>query len=1114
MTKTVYFALSLLLTTSLTLAQSLNPGQIGNDQSICYRYAPKRLSFIIPPSGGTAPYTYRWQRSNDLGSTYAYISGTSASNSFYSPPGLARTALFRCEITDAASTISYTNFVTITVAEDLTAGVIEGSQTVYTGTLPLPLSQVSLPSGGVSPYTYQWQRSSDGLIWSDLLNSDSPGYIPEALIEDMWFRRLLIDAGCGSVASNSVFIDVNPISIYTTELPAVPENNWGIYFDFGTEFRVLENGFITKVRLYTGMSEGGLHHIRLWKNNDLSNYDLLAGPIEWNFSSGTEGWREFTLETPVVVEADTRYIISISTSTDNYWAQTTGFSPVVTNDFIQYLGSLRISPPGQVPNDYVNAGVFRDIVFVPFSGGTIGQNQTICFNTTPLPINQLTPSEGAAGGYLYQWQSSVDSLTWINIPDETLVSFSPPPLTGSTYFRRLVTSGGLTAFSNTILITVDPLFSNAQLQGNIEIYENTSTFLKVLLTGGTPPYTIEYTRNNISQSPVTNYLSGTDIYTGILPVGTYEYSLTSVTDALGCDALLLGGSVTVTASGTYSGQTSNAALVIVNSLSDYYYDYNIYIRPYLDWFGVPFDTCNLSTMTLPDLSSYGLIIFGHRNVYESGYPISALESAVGSGAGLYSFDAHLFDFPSAFSLAGATHPEVTSSQILFMTDHFITERHENDIYHPTNNTITLRDYGGQQTITVNQTNFSLTGGIDLAYISDGGLTEPILEAAEYIDGKIIKWSSYDWIFDSKLGPVWGMDDLIWRSIVWAARKPFVMQGVPPIITMRVDDVDGTRSPLTDLKWLKICNEYGFIPWCGTFVETSSPNFYSTMKQLVDNGLATASPHAFSYTEFIYYNLNDLEVFDAAANVVAAWDVYEAHSLEVSKYILPHWNLLSSDALQQLWNRGVEFIGNKLPCDPVEIPGPWLNAGPYKIKRSGWGGTGVPYFYADSVDWVGEDNIKDFFISATEIGDDGGYEWYPTGNTTQEIAETTSRGVRHLRRAFDSMVLATLFTHEDQIIMPESSWRQIISQVTSAVSSYNPVYKSMDDAARYVRAKVNLEISDVTAENELVSITCSGDNDMETQCYLFTDSGNQISFRLVTLPMVSSTVIPITICVTE
>ena len=1114
MTKTVYFVISLILTTSLTLAQSLSPGQIGNDQSICYRYAPKRLSFIIPPSGGTEPYTYRWQRSNDLGQTYTYISGTSALNNYYSPPVLARTALFQCEVTDAANTVVYTPFVTITVAQDLTAGVIEGTQIAYAGAQPLPLNQVSFPSGGTGPYTYQWQRSSDGLAWSDLLNSNSAGYLPEPLLDDMWFRRFVIDAGCGAVASNSVFVDVNPISIYTTELPSAPENNWGMYFDFGTEFRVTENGFITKVRLYTGMSEGGLHHIRLWKNNDQASYDLLAGPIEWNFPSGTEGWRDFTLQNPVVVEANSRYIISISTSTDNYWAQTTGFTLAVPNDFVQYLGSLRTSNPGQVPSDYMDAGFFRDIVFVPFSAGSIGQNQSICYNTSPLPISQITPPDGAAGEYAYQWQSSIDSLTWTNISDANGSNYTPPSLTGTTYYRRLVTSGGLTACTNTILITVDPLFSNAQLQGNIEIYENTSTFLKVLLTGGTPPYTIEYSRNNITQSPVSNYLSGADIYTGILPQGTFEYSLTSVTDALGCNALLLGSSVTVTASGTYSGQASNAAVVIVNSLSEYYTDYNIYIRPYLDWFGIPFDTCNLETMTLPDLSTYGLIIFGHRNVYESGYPTSALESAIGNGAGLYSFDPHLFDFPSAFNVAGATHPAVTSSQIVFMTDHFITERHENDIYHPTNNSITLRDYGGQQTITVNQTDYSLAGGTDLAYISNGGLTEPILEAANYVNGKIIKWSSYDWVFDSKLGPVWGMDDLIWRGIVWASRKPFVMQGVPPMITMRVDDVDGTRSPLADLKWLKICNEYGFIPWCGTFVQTGSPTFYNTLKQLVDNGLATASPHAFNYSGFIYFNVNNLGNFDAAANVAAAWEVYAANSLEVSKYILPHWNLLSSDALQELWDRGVEFIGNKLPCDPVEIPGPWLNAGPYKIKRSGWGGTEVPYFYADSVNWIGEDNIKDFFISVTEIGDDGGYEWYPTGATPEEIASTTARGVRHLRRAFNSMVLATLFTHEDQIIMTESSWRQIISQVTSAVASYNPVYKSMDDAARYMRAKVNLAVSDVTAENELVSITCSGNNDMETQCYLFSDSGNQITFRLVTLPMVSSSVTPVTICITE
>ena len=41
------------------------------------------------------------------------------------------------------------------------------------------------------------------------------------------------------------------------------------------------------------------------------------------------------------------------------------------------------------------------------------------------------------------------------------------------------------------------------------------------------------------------------------------------------------------------------------------------------------------------------------------------------------------------------------------------------------------------------------------------------------------------------GQFQGIDDLVWRGIVWAARKPFVMRGMPPFISMRVDDAAPT-----------------------------------------------------------------------------------------------------------------------------------------------------------------------------------------------------------------------------------------------------------------------------------------------------------------------------------
>ena len=68
--------------------------------------------------------------------------------------------------------------------------------------------------------------------------------------------------------------------------------------------------------------------------------------------------------------------------------------------------------------------------------------------------------------------------------------------------------------------------------------------------------------------------------------------------------------------------------------------------------------------------------------------------------------------------------------------------------------------------------------------------------------------------------------------------------------------------------------------------------------------------------------------------------------------------------------------------------------------------------------------------------------------------------------------------------------------------YNIEYKSMDDAIQYIRAKENINITSVRTENENVDIYCAGDNDMATKCYLFTESGNQITFQLINLPQIN------------
>ncbi len=123
--------------------------------------------------------------------------------------------------------------------------------------------------------------------------------------------------------------------------------------------------------------------------------------------------------------------------------------------------------------------------------------------------------------------------------------------------------------------------------------------------------------------------------------------------------------------------------------------------------------------------------------------------------------------------------------------------------------------------------------------------QPLIVAATLGQGRAVQWTSYAWMHVDVFGYVHGFDDLIWRGLVWAARKPFVMQGLPPFVTMRVDDVTGPFD------WVDAANSYGYKPWLGIFMDSvlDIPH----LKQLVDTGGATVSIHSRTSENTFYFD---------------------------------------------------------------------------------------------------------------------------------------------------------------------------------------------------------------------------------------------------------------------
>ena len=363
----------------------------------------------------------------------------------------------------------------------------------------------------------------------------------------------------------------------------------------------------------------------------------------------------------------------------------------------------------------------------------------------------------------------------------------------------------------------------------------------------------------------------------------------------------------------------------------------------------------------------------------------------------------------------------------------------------------------------------------------------------------MQWGSYAWMSKSVKGPVFGLDDLVWRSTVWAARRPFVMQGLPHFVTMRVDDV--TDPPW----WVSVANQFGIKPWLGLFSLEMSSSSAATVSTLVNAGQATATVHArrsygsdlmFYYDHTNHTNFSDATVtqyFDEAT----AW--FQAHQIPIGKFVAPHLYEMGSNVFGRLQGWGVEFIGmHAVPGQPYGSA--WLPLGPYRLYETGASDdTSLPVWYADYLSIPGHPEFANtFFACVTEIRDESGYQWLPSNN----VADSVLHGTRQVKRAFDSMALATLFTHDYYIqTTSQGNWQSILSGITSNIASDNPRYVTMDYACQYVRAtrtsNVSASVYDTVTGN--LTTTLTGQADIPTQFYEFTDNGSGIAETLVDVP---------------
>lgn len=535
------------------------------------------------------------------------------------------------------------------------------------------------------------------------------------------------------------------------------------------------------------------------------------------------------------------------------------------------------------------------------------------------------------------------------------------------------------------------------------------------------------------------------------------------------------------------------------------------LLPYLDHVGVP-HRVNRTTA----IPSTPLIIVGHEHFMGRASLRAAVLAAVDRGAGLVSFDPA---WPEPASRAA-----VTVSSLSFPHPHWITAGR------------------ADHRLTLAAPWRVRRGLPGFPIVAAPGA--PLVTVARHGRGRIVRWAGLGWTDPAVLGPLGGLDGALWRSLVWAARKPFVIRALPPLVAMRVDDVAGTggrwgRSPLW---WVREARRAGFKPWLGLFTHNLSPTAVRELRPMLRRGDATAFPHAFGRIagttgpELSWHDPDPLPVGDGTdgfgrtdafifwnhagrrpwANAEARGRLERAerwwrrNRLPRSEVFLPHWYEAGVNTAARVHDRWHARLTATVqhPAASFEGPSRSLAAGPFRrygrrIPATPHGGSAAalarrPVYYADELLFGG----RRFFNCLTEVRDLGGYEWTPDGNAGSTIA----RGTAQLGRAINALALAVLFTHETDHLwnIPPATLRTELRGVARGIAGWHPRFVTLDEGIKAVEATRTARLAGVRRDDRTgrITVTFTGRSAVATSFRVYGERPAGLVSRTVAVPAFS------------
>ncbi|MCM8771799.1 MAG: hypothetical protein NC922_01785 [Candidatus Omnitrophica bacterium] len=370
--------------------------------------------------------------------------------------------------------------------------------------------------------------------------------------------------------------------------------------------------------------------------------------------------------------------------------------------------------------------------------------------------------------------------------------------------------------------------------------------------------------------------------------------------------------------------------------------------------------------------------------------------------------------------------------------------------------------------------------------------------------------------DETLGHAEGLDDVFFRALIWASKKPIVTKTMPPFITARIDDASASGSKIAKYKetvekfrYVDILNKYYIIPNIGLFIDDIKEEDIPSIREKYFEKYAEFSPHAFSdprnLNEFPIYMKHNGEEFSEAEleeNFKRVDIKFENFGIKPSKTVNVHFGELGIKALKYLKERNQTFLMNIIkPGKAFSDP----KAHIWDLKPYGkiyFSLSEIPedkdFFNVLSIPFRIESKISDekkpdfdFLFGCTQFWNE---------NNFVDIKKAIRRGVFQIKRGLENKFFGCFMCHEQRIsFLKLEEWEEIIKGIIDEIGKKDIIFRSYDYISEYAKNLKSVSIEKIEYDKNL-RITMKGKTKIPLLLTVFQDKDEkEVIFNFLEIP---------------